>query len=781
MTGESPQYNPTFEDQAKGFAIGNNNIIYNYFGYKQEVIATPVDTTADNLTCPYRGLYHFTPKDAEFFFGREIFVEKLYNATKIHNFISVLGASGSGKSSVVFSGLVPKLAQEGSWKFTHFRPGDEPFHSLAKALIPLYQPDLNSTQQLEQSRLLAQYFVNSSVPLKDVFATIENYHPNTRLLLIADQFEELYTLCPEEAIRYNFLDLLLACFESIPGNLLFPPLLVITMRADFLGNALAYRPFADLLENTDIKLGAMNHQELTDVIEKPAQKLGVTFETGLVEYILKDIENEPDSLPLLEFALTKMWEKRQGKELTYDNYRDINQLKGALADYAENQYKKLAKEEKEQARYIFIQLVRFGEDGNDTRRRVTRHQIGEDNWNLVSRKYGLADSRLVVTSRDHKNQETVEIVHEALITHWGRFHEWLNENRDNLKKQRKIEDAALNWLKSGKKNDDLLQGFNLKEARNFERDYQKNYLLSEEAQNFIQKSMRRQLNNWLKLFVIPSIGIVSISIFAYRVISIQTAWNILSQSQDDNSPARKNQALETLNFWGQLPNSQLQNLNLSNITLSSANLSGADLQGTNLYRANLNGINLSGANLNNTNFQEANLQETNLMGTQLKNANLQEADLSGANLQGANLDEANLQKASLFWVNLQEANLSDTKLQGAKLQDAKLQGANLVNANLQSTNLRSANLSRARLIDANLRSADLSFATLNNANLSDANLNGANFSFAKLNGAELCGTLLNKINLNQIDSNRSKIDSVDLYSTEINEIIICGVSSKKSQ
>ncbi len=185
MAGDSPKYNPRFEAQAKGFAVGDNNIIYNYFGYREEVRAAPVDAADDNLPCPYRGLYHFTPNDSEFFFGRDVFVEKLFQATQNRNFIPVLGASGSGKSSVVLAGLVPKLETDGHWKFTHFRCGSDPFHALALALVPLYTPELDDTDQIAQARKLASYLSDTTVPLSDVFARIQQNNFNNTLVLIS--------------------------------------------------------------------------------------------------------------------------------------------------------------------------------------------------------------------------------------------------------------------------------------------------------------------------------------------------------------------------------------------------------------------------------------------------------------------------------------------------------------------------------------------------------------------------------------------------------------------
>src|ERR671932_863693 len=155
-------------------------IIYNYY-YRNETRVRSIavdDPQTEALPCPYRGLFHFGPEDAEFFFGREVFVQELVQATQTHNLIPVIGASGSGKSSVVFAGLIPKLQQQGHWKFTYFRPGAirtkegrsivDPFYALATALVPLYEPNLNTTAQLAQASELAEYLRGGKVLLSDV-------------------------------------------------------------------------------------------------------------------------------------------------------------------------------------------------------------------------------------------------------------------------------------------------------------------------------------------------------------------------------------------------------------------------------------------------------------------------------------------------------------------------------------------------------------------------------------------------------------------------------------
>ncbi|MEO0768700.1 MAG: hypothetical protein AAFY72_04590, partial [Cyanobacteria bacterium J06649_4] len=188
----------------------SRHVIYNYY-YQQEstLFARAAETEPkDELTCPYRGLFHFGPEDDNFFFGREAFVSRLEQAVQTRAFIAVLGASGSGKSSVVLAGLVPRLQQTRHWLFSHFRPGKDPFHALALALVPLYAPEQDATDQIAQARKLGGYLQSGEVRLDDAIARIQQNYPNQRVLLIADQFEELYTLCPQEKTRRQFLDCL---------------------------------------------------------------------------------------------------------------------------------------------------------------------------------------------------------------------------------------------------------------------------------------------------------------------------------------------------------------------------------------------------------------------------------------------------------------------------------------------------------------------------------------------------------------------------------------------
>lgn len=507
----------------------SRNYIINYYYREATAISVAEARVAVDLPCPYRGLFHFGPNDAEFFFGREVFVAELVQAVQSRSFVPVLGASGSGKSSVVLAGLVPALQKTGHWKFTHFRPGEDPFHALALALTPLYTTNLDETDQIAQARKLANYLRSKDILLADVIARIQQNYPNHRVLLIADQFEELYTLCTEEVIRRSFLDCLLASLSEarLQSSSL---ILVATMRADFLGKALSYRPFADVLQAGDVKLGAMNREELCETIEKPAAKLGVTFEAGLAKRILEDVESEPGNLPLLEFALTELWEQRDGRHLTHAAYEGIGQVEGALARYADQQYARLSASEQEQVRRIFIQLVRPGEGTEDTRRLATKAELGEERWTLVTQ---LANSRLVVTSQDRVTQETVEVVHEALIRNWGELRKWMVADRSFRVWQDRLRGVMHQWEEMHHDESALLRGAALAEAE--ERLQKRQADLSPTEQRFIQESLtlqQRERQQRERSRNLTLLGLTSFSILALCFAAVAGwQWRTAKQEQ----------------------------------------------------------------------------------------------------------------------------------------------------------------------------------------------------------------------------------------------------------
>ena len=458
------------------------------------VAAWPALATWAIPPCPYRGLLAFREQDASFFFGREAFTERLVETVEGHALtVAVVGPSGSGKSSVVFAGLLPRLRQahnknrDEDWTIARLRPGSQPFDELANALLPLLEPEMTRTDRLIEVPKLAGALRQGDVALSRVAAEILEQSPDaSHLLLVIDQFEELYTLCPDPDTRHAFLDCLIQATSPAPPLPRSPaPLhLVLTLRADFLGQALAYRPFADALDRAEkLILGPMNREELEAAIVRPAERQGVAFEEGLVARILDDVGGEPGNLPLLEFALTQLWERQQGGLLTHAAYEAIGEVEGALVRYADRVYEDLSEPEQEQARQVFVQLVRPGEGTEDTRRPATRAELGEEHWPLVQK---LADARLVVTGRDPAGREAVEIAHEALIQRWGDLRAWMEENRDFRMWQERLRAALRQWEASGRDTGALLRGAPLAEAREWLAERRE--ALEQNARAFIKAS-----------------------------------------------------------------------------------------------------------------------------------------------------------------------------------------------------------------------------------------------------------------------------------------------------
>ncbi len=257
------------------------------------------------IISPYRGLFAFREQDERFFFGRDAYIEKLLETMQSKTFIAVIGLSGSGKSSLVYAGVFPELRRQGDWLITSFRPGDNPFQAVAKSLIPfLYSDEL---ERLSQTKKLTEQFRSAEISLSDVIARIiEKNGQTAKFLLFADQFEELYTPNQNDDDRRRFLDEFLAT-SGVQTSVCK---IILTLRADFLGKALAYRPFADAFQNSDIVLGPMNREELRTTIEEPAKAQNAQIDDGLTDRILDAVSHEPGNLPLLEFALTELWNRQ---------------------------------------------------------------------------------------------------------------------------------------------------------------------------------------------------------------------------------------------------------------------------------------------------------------------------------------------------------------------------------------------------------------------------------------------------------------------------------------
>jgi hypothetical protein len=420
---------------------------------------------------PYPGLTYFTPKNANFFFGRDHAIRALIASVEKRSFTAFVGASGTGKSSVVLAGLVPKLSEQGSWCSTYFRIGtDDPFTALARALAPLLGDD-EIVDRMMRVKKLAQALSDGHLSLSDVIGQCRIANPGKRVLLIADQFEETFTLVPDEKLRNRFIDELIAAFpDPIPGKAA-DVCLVLTMRADFYNAALRYRRLADRLQDHVENLGPMTRDELREAIVKPAEAVNVGFEPGLVDKILADVEKGPGTLPLMQFALLDCWLQLKSPIMTHAHYDAIGGVEGALARRAEIIFNAATDGGKNQAavavfRRLFTRLITLGEDAEATRRTAGHNELGSEEWKLAQKLAG-EGNRLVVTTSTAAGQETVEVVHEALIRNWPTLVDWINQDRGLLSWRTHLKPRLNEWLANRKDEGSLLRGVSLSVAQDW--------------------------------------------------------------------------------------------------------------------------------------------------------------------------------------------------------------------------------------------------------------------------------------------------------------------------
>ncbi|QFS52005.1 CHAT domain-containing protein [Nostoc sphaeroides CCNUC1] len=295
--------------------------------------------------------------------------------------------------------------------------------------------------------------------LQKIIADILHTLSRTHLLLVIDQFEEVYTLCPNAQERQIFIDSLLNAVNHTPWFTL-----LITLRADFLGKAMSYQPLGKALQDYPPSLLVpMNRDELERAIIQPATRFSVELEEGLVNKLIDDVGSGEGSLPLQQFALTQLWGKQRPGLLTHQAYTEIGGVTQALKNHADVVYAGLSEAQQKRAQRLFIQLVQPGEGTEDTRRLATRDEVG-DYWDLVTL---LANERLLVTNRSELVEDTVEVVHEALIRNWGRLQGWMDDNREFRVWQERLKVALQQWVESGKDEGALLRSATLAVAEDW--------------------------------------------------------------------------------------------------------------------------------------------------------------------------------------------------------------------------------------------------------------------------------------------------------------------------
>lgn len=452
-------------------------------GRHGDATSTPLE-----IECPYRGLEVFEEAHAGFFFGREALSQHVIEALLHQRIVAIIGSSGCGKSSLVRAGVIPqlksgKLTHSDTWIYITLRPASHPLSELAVSLVAV---DPNSNP-IEHAPALLSRLKSDEWALHFYIRLLLSEKPkHTLCLLFIDQFEEIMTLCCDEQERQQFLLNLRYAATNSEGRVVT----VLTMRADFMERAAAERNLAEMLSGHHLVVSPMDDTDLRRAIEEPAMLVGLRFEKGLVELILEEVGHEPGALPLLEDALTQLYEHRSPKNFaSLQTYQEIGGVHGALAKRAEKVFEVFSSEEKDIARRVFLRLTQPGEGTADTRRRAELSELWPDSAHqavvekVVER---LIESRLLTMSSDPRGARMVDVAHEALIRGWPRLRGWIEEEREPLRIHRGITEATRDWQARNRDAELLYRGVRLAEANELRR---KSYIsLNKPEREFLETS-----------------------------------------------------------------------------------------------------------------------------------------------------------------------------------------------------------------------------------------------------------------------------------------------------
>ncbi|MFK4111909.1 NACHT and WD repeat domain-containing protein [Streptomyces sp. NPDC002176] len=476
---------------------------------------------AESPVCPYRGLASYRQEDARWFFGRErgteALVAQLRAAERGGGLVMLVGASGAGKSSLLNAGLMPALEEGGAHTVRQLVPGADPLGELTR-LIPALAPLAAEARAAEDDEpgspglsgaireAVTEWALGHRPPGTALTIPGPRHSPESpapvpepgahgtaRPVLIVDQFEETFTLCPSEADRRAFVQFLHAACTPGPSGPA-PVRVVLGIRADFYEECLGYPELADALQHRHMVLGPLTTAELREAVNGPARAVGLELEGGLTELIVREVSadgprgaHDAGVLPLLSHALLATWQRRKAGRLTVAGYRAAGGIQGAVAATAERAWSGLDPAARTAARLLLLRLVRLGEDTQATRRRGTRRQLAAESTDPDKTEESLealVRARLVTL-----DAETVEITHEALLHAWPRLRHWIDDNRgDHLLRQR-LEEDGRSWEDSERDSSLLYRGSRLEQARGWAESAGDTYL-TRGALDFLAASVR---------------------------------------------------------------------------------------------------------------------------------------------------------------------------------------------------------------------------------------------------------------------------------------------------
>ena len=399
---------------------------------------------------PYKGLAPFDETDAADFFGRDTELASLSALVGEHRLATVVGPSGSGKSSLVRAGLVPairngRLSGSHNWLVVTAVPGAHPFDELATALLDVATEslgDLAAELRADEHGLLRV--------VKRIMRDIEG-----ELVLVLDQFEELWSLVAEQDVRVRFIENLIEATQDPHSRLR----VVTTIRADFFDQPLLHDRLGEIVSGAHMALSVPGPAALREAIEKPALAAGIRLESGLSHELVSDVKGETGALPLMQFVLTTLVDRSESGEVAIADYAAAGRVNGALSRRADEVYGSISPADRTTAQEIFLRLVSVSEDADDVRRRVRRSDLesSADDAASVDRVLGaFVPARLLTVDSDPVTRgPTVEVAHEALLREWTLLRTWITERRESLLTRRRFQLSLDEWL-AADESDDLL-------------------------------------------------------------------------------------------------------------------------------------------------------------------------------------------------------------------------------------------------------------------------------------------------------------------------------------